>query len=232
MGGGLYLLLFANALLKSDVMSYLKDLVYHVYNQGNNKQKIFFEEENYHFFIRKMKTHLLPHADLLCYCLMPNHFHWLLIPKQAGIDPGTAVKPRMKLGLGLESADTFEVSADSKPNPDFQQNLSQQIGILLSSYTKAINKRFDRSGSLFRSRTKFKHGVNEDLATFLNHHPGKVFPSGNQYARQCFEYIHQNPVKAGLVNHAEDWPFSSARAYADFPGERLCNQELAKKLLE
>lgn len=87
MGGGLYLLLFANALLKSDVMSYLKDLVYHVYNQGNNKQKIFFAEENYHFFIRKMKTHLLPHAHLLCYCLMPNHFHWLLIPKQAGIDP-------------------------------------------------------------------------------------------------------------------------------------------------
>ncbi|MGD0128877.1 MAG: hypothetical protein ABSF46_26285 [Terriglobia bacterium] len=27
------------------------------------------------------------------------------------------------------------------------------------------------------------------------------------------EYIHLNPVRAGLVERAEDWPWSSARAY-------------------
>ena len=27
------------------------------------------------------------------------------------------------------------------------------------------------------------------------------------------EYIHLNPVRAGLVKHAEDWPWSSAHGY-------------------
>lgn len=28
-------------------------------------------------------------------------------------------------------------------------------------------------------------------------------------------YIHQNPVKAGLVSHPEDWPWSSAKEYQE-----------------
>ena len=45
------------------------------------------------------------------------------------------------------------------------------------------------------------------------------------------DYIHENPVEAGLVRHAEDWPWSSAAHYAggsglipvdaiELPGER------------
>jgi putative transposase len=33
-------------------------------------------------------------------------------------------------------------------------------------------------------------------------------------------YIHQNPVQAGLVRRAEDWPWSSVREYAGTVGER------------
>jgi len=49
--------------------------IYHIYNQGNNRQKIFFERENYLFFLKKIKTHVVPYADILAWCLMPNHFH-------------------------------------------------------------------------------------------------------------------------------------------------------------
>ena len=35
----------------------------------------------------------------------------------------------------------------------------------------------------------------------------------DDFARQKIEYIHNNPVKAGLVSRAEDWPHSRARAY-------------------
>lgn len=35
----------------------------------------------------------------------------------------------------------------------------------------------------------------------------------DDFARQKIEYIHNNPVKAGLVSNAEDWRYSSARAY-------------------
>jgi len=35
------------------------------------------------------------------------------------------------------------------------------------------------------------------------------------------EYIHNNPVKRGLVQYAEDWPWSSAGFYAGQPDARL-----------
>ncbi len=48
---------------------------YHLYNRGNNKQKIFFERANYNFFLKRFADYLLPHVDVFAYCLMPNHFH-------------------------------------------------------------------------------------------------------------------------------------------------------------
>jgi len=42
--------------------------LYHIYNQGNNRQKIFFSRENYLFFLNKIKKHILPHADILAWC--------------------------------------------------------------------------------------------------------------------------------------------------------------------
>ncbi|MFP4471820.1 MAG: transposase [Bacteroidales bacterium] len=51
---------------------------YHIFNRGNNKEKIFFEEKNYQYFMDLVGKYLLPVADIYCYCLIPNHFHILL----------------------------------------------------------------------------------------------------------------------------------------------------------
>jgi len=48
-----------------------------------------------------------------------------------------------------------------------------------------------------------------------------------EYPQVCFNYIHQNPVKARLVKNPEDWEFSS---YSDYSGHRsgkLINRERA-----
>lgn len=52
--------------------------LYHIYNRGNNSQRIFFNRENYSFFLRKIKQNILPHADILAWVLMPNHFHLMV----------------------------------------------------------------------------------------------------------------------------------------------------------
>jgi len=68
-------------------MHFEKDRLYHLYNQGNNRQKLFFKRDNYLFFQQKIKTHILPFADVVAWCLMPNHFHLLLKQtKNAGIE--------------------------------------------------------------------------------------------------------------------------------------------------
>ncbi|HED08148.1 MAG TPA: transposase [Ignavibacteria bacterium] len=48
---------------------------YHIYNRGNNRENIFFEDRNYEFFIRRIKENFPGYAELVTYCLMPNHFH-------------------------------------------------------------------------------------------------------------------------------------------------------------
>lgn len=40
----------------------------------------------------------------------------------------------------------------------------------------------------------------------------RALPSVKEYWEKV-EYIHQNPVRAGLVRRAEDWPWSSAQEY-------------------
>jgi putative transposase len=54
---------------------------YHVFNRGVNKERIFFEQENYHFFLQRMREYLVHQGvEVIAYCLMPNHFHMIVCP--------------------------------------------------------------------------------------------------------------------------------------------------------
>ena len=167
---------------------------YHVYNRGNNKQVIFFNQQNYFFFLKKLRDQLAPISDIIAYCLMPNHFHLLLRPNEKGL------VQRM----------TFREKS--------MQELAYRIGILLSSYSQAINKQNKTVGSLFQQKTKAK------MLSEVNN------GSRLSYFEQCFHYIHQNPVVASLVENVSDWPYSS---YLDYAGSRsgiLCKKEVFTSL--
>jgi REP element-mobilizing transposase RayT len=51
---------------------------YHVYNRGINRERIFFEERNYGYFLQLYAQHVVPIAETYAYCLLPNHFHFLV----------------------------------------------------------------------------------------------------------------------------------------------------------
>jgi len=51
---------------------------YHLYNRGNNRERIFYERENYLFFLRRTREYLLPVLEIIAYCLMPTHYHLLV----------------------------------------------------------------------------------------------------------------------------------------------------------
>jgi len=89
---------------KNIIRIYVKDGIYHIYNRGVEKRQIFMDEEDYRMFLYFLKRYLLSPDDiswrsdlhkewspdprwrsdlhkeirLLCYCLMPNHFHLLV----------------------------------------------------------------------------------------------------------------------------------------------------------
>lgn len=160
-------------------MKFESNTLYHVYNKGNNGQKIFFNYGNHLYFLKKIQDHLLKHCDLLAYCLMPNHFHFLIESKE-------------------------NIKDDS---------INKAIQTILSSYTQAINKQENRTGSLFQQHTKAKSLENTTL-----------------YAEVCFHYIHQNPLRAGLVRAIENWEFSSVKSYAGIREDKICNLERGRQL--
>jgi putative transposase len=60
-------------------------LIHHVINRGNDKRTLFFSAKDYQKFLRLMvraaKRHPLP---LLAFCLMPNHWHFVVWPEEEG----------------------------------------------------------------------------------------------------------------------------------------------------
>ncbi|MCB0534500.1 MAG: transposase [Saprospiraceae bacterium] len=119
-------------------MQLIENHIFHVYNRGNNKQPIFFKPDNYLFFLKKIRKHLLPVCEILAYCLMPNHFHLLIQADSRSValaNPENTRMPTQKFSRGLQT--------------------------LLSSYSKAIQIQEKLTGSLFQQRTKAKQVSSE-----------------------------------------------------------------------
>ena len=119
---------------------------------------------------------------------MPNHFHLLVHANDASVV--------------IVRDGSFE-----------RQQFSQGMKMLLSSYTKGVNREQGCSGSLFQQKTKAKCVTEKE------------------YALTAFHYIHQNPLKAGLVGKMEDWPYSS---FIDYIGRRngtICKKNIANLYL-
>jgi putative transposase len=55
-----------------------QDHLYHIYNRGNGKEKIFYRNENYLYFLSQYEKYILELADTFAFCLLPNHFHLLI----------------------------------------------------------------------------------------------------------------------------------------------------------
>ena len=196
-------------------MEFSNGQIYHVFNRGNNLQTVFFARENYLFFLEKLRKNILPHVDILAWCLMPNHFHLMIAVKQVEVDISEQVTQSHLLTK--------------------TRSLNDSISTLLRSYTRAIHKQERMTGSLFQNRTKAlclteTHGVSP---AYFNSHFGAMgnldLPETN-YLNVCFDYIHLNPVSAKLVAEPEDWEFSSYLDYYCGRKGKLINRELAKEL--
>ncbi len=72
-------------------------------------------------------------------------------------------------------------------------SISVFISTSLNSYVKSINKRYNRSGTLFESKTK-----------------SKQITTGSYFV-WVIKYILENPVDARLVKKITDWEFSNAK---------------------
>ena len=60
----------------------IPNLPHHVLNRSNNKEIIFFDDEDFKFFLRQIKKYKEKFGiKIYHYCVMPNHYHFLIEPK-------------------------------------------------------------------------------------------------------------------------------------------------------
>ena len=143
--------------------AYISGGYFHFYNRGSHKIPIFREPENYLFVLRSIKKYLTDlNQTLIAYCLMPNHYHFLV--RQDGDIPASLLIQR-----------------------------------IFNSYSKAYNKRYQHTGTLFEGNYRVKSILQTSHLLHL-----------------C-RYIHANPVKDGFVAQPGDWLYSN---YQEWVGLR------------
>ena len=128
-------------------------------NRGNNRQKVFFAQYTWQRYSDWLTEYAQEHqVDILAYCLMTNHVHLLVKPRQADS------LAKMMQGLNIK-------------------------------YTRFINHQYHRTGRIWAGR-------------FYS-----CIVDAENYLWAVARYIEQNPVRAGMVRRAEDYPYSSAPAH-------------------
>lgn len=159
---------------------------YHIYNRGNNRENIFFEEKNYFYFLELWSKYVFPVAKTFAYVLLKNHFHFLVRIEdffQTSTQNATQTS---------EVSETSEVLGAEVS--DVSKRISRQFSNMFNAYAKAINKKYDRTGSLFQTRFGRKRVTNEAYLIYLIH------------------YIHFNPQRHGFVTDFRDYPYTSYHA--------------------
>ncbi|MBI1296420.1 hypothetical protein GC175_15815 [bacterium] len=109
-------------------------IFFHIYNRGNNRESVFHTPENHRYFLELYARHVSPVAKTYAYCLLPNHFHFLVCIRTIKEQEAWHANP-----MNNPSETEFQVL-----------DASQRFGNLFNAYAKAFNRAYNRTGSLFQ----------------------------------------------------------------------------------
>jgi putative transposase len=136
------------------------DVPHHITQRGNNKQDIFFVEEDKYVYLELLKAQSAKYGfQVEGYCLMTNHVHVIGTPRT-------------------------------------ENSLAKALGRTHFLYAQYVNRMHNRSGHLWQNRF-YSCAMDEE------------------YFHKALCYMELNPVRAAMVEHAWEYPWSSARVHCD-----------------
>lgn len=146
---------------------------YHIYNRGNSKQKIFFNKEDYNYFIK----------CLYC-CNTYKNFKFREDVVKPGIDAFDFDREEtiVSIGAWVLMPNHFHIYITTSHKSDLwhdieKSRISEFMRKLSTAYVKYFNAKYGRTGGLFEGKFKSVHIKNDNQAKYL------------------FSYINLNPVK-------------------------------------
>lgn len=100
----------------------------HIVNRGNNKQTTFFEEQDYNRFLVYAEKYLTRFSDIYSYCVLPNHFHFL---------------------IRIKSFNEINFPRDKKNELSY---VTDQFRFFFASYAQYFNTKYKRTGKVFEQQ--------------------------------------------------------------------------------
>jgi len=174
---------------------------YHVYNRGIDKQPIFLKNLNYYYFLKQYDQYLSAFVDTYAYCLLPNHFHFLI-----------RIKPEEKIFNPSKPINHLVVEKSNKPDTLLvSKKISEQFRRLFISYSKAINQQESRKGSLFQKNFK------------------RIRINTESYFNQLIYYIHANPERHLVIKDFQNYLFSSYQTIISKKPTKLKRDEVLER---
>lgn len=150
-------------------------------------------------FIRESYKQIITHdlnyciqnkgLEVFCWCLMTNHLHLIVRAKQ-----------------GFKLSETIR---------DFKKHVTKTVIEKIKAEPESRKEdllwHFERAGKLDSRITTYKFWQEDNHAVYL-------LPTSAEMMREKMNYIHNNPVKDGIVHLPHDYLYSSARDYAGLKG--------------
>lgn len=155
----------------------INGIPHHAFQRGNNGQNIFRQETDKMFFIKHLARDAKENkVNIGSYCLMTNHFHFLLFPETRD---------------GLIT---------------LMKSVSQR-------YSQYFNWKYKRTGKIWENR--YKLNLVEPESAWL-----------------VARYIERNPVRARMVERAEEYEYSSAAQHLSGEKNALVTEDILKNSRE
>jgi REP element-mobilizing transposase RayT len=105
---------------------------YHVFNHAVGFENLYKDAENKRYFLKKYIEYITPICHTYAYCLMHNHFHFMV-----------------KVRSEEELLNFFAIEKQKEVVPSYHDIVMQEFSNFFNAYAKAFNKQWKRRGALF-----------------------------------------------------------------------------------
>ena len=161
---------------------------------------MFLSDENRLFFLRRYAEILSPFINTYCWCLLPNHFHFLIRIKTEGEIHHYLNNPELTL--------TITEKKFLKEQIPLTVLIEKSFTRFFQSYAQAFNKSQERLGNLFYKPFK------------------RVLIKNDHHFTQTIIYVHANPVKHKISNDFTSYKWSSWKGLLSNKPTNLLRNEM------
>ncbi|MFK7908164.1 MAG: transposase [Chitinophagales bacterium] len=177
---------------------------YHIYNRTNNKELLFRNIEDRKLFLKKYSEYVLPYVDTFVFCLLGNHFHFLI--KVKNIRAIVEVVNNVKLkDQTVAQRNLLKMTDDCRT---VHKALSSQFTRLFTSYALWFKRKYSRDGNLFYRPFK------------------RILVESENHFTQLIYYIHANPQIHGIEGDFKKYKWSSYSSMLSLKSTNLKRKEV------